>query len=276
MAGVQSPFRLFAKGLFKHWWALLSCAAFTVLAVFAAESNQSNTWTIWGTTVLAGVFFIVAAFRTWKDEHEKAEKAETGSDSTIACLKRDFELAAAQRDVANSEVQDLKRQFQEQRVELQRERNKSELRHPDVIIERVGNTATGTLSLYNRGGAEAFSVSITAMSCHNGMVFWKTPNRLPVGKTARLCFTVSDTNGISSIEHDAVVLLSQMLHVTHKETLSEEEIQKAFEPIRQWVSVDYFDALTKTKWQTPCQFVYDRKTGELTVHPGDAAPSVTQ
>ena len=70
---MHSPLRLFIKGLLKHWWALLSCAAFTILAVLAAESNESNSWTIRGTVALAGVFFIIATYRTWRDEHQQVD-----------------------------------------------------------------------------------------------------------------------------------------------------------------------------------------------------------
>jgi hypothetical protein len=57
--------------MFKHWWALMSCAAFTGLGVYAAATNKGNSWVVDGSAVLAVVFFVLAAFLTWNDEHQK-------------------------------------------------------------------------------------------------------------------------------------------------------------------------------------------------------------
>lgn len=62
---------LFALALLKHWWALLSCALFTGLGVYAAATNKSNAWVVAGSGVLAFLLFLVAAFMVWRDEHQK-------------------------------------------------------------------------------------------------------------------------------------------------------------------------------------------------------------
>lgn len=61
--------RLFASALFKRWWELMSCAAFTILGVYCAATNKGNGWMVGGSAFLAAVFFLVAAYRTWRDEH---------------------------------------------------------------------------------------------------------------------------------------------------------------------------------------------------------------
>jgi hypothetical protein len=66
----RSPIRLFSTGLLKHWWALMSCAAFTLLSVYVAQSSRSSSWLVTASGVLAATFFVVAAYRTWSDEHE--------------------------------------------------------------------------------------------------------------------------------------------------------------------------------------------------------------
>ena len=63
--------RLFVAALFRYWWALMSCAAFTVLAVYTAATNKGNVWVIGGSTFLATVFFGVAAYHAWLGEYDK-------------------------------------------------------------------------------------------------------------------------------------------------------------------------------------------------------------
>ena len=68
---MEHPIRLFAAALFKHWWELMSCAGFTILGVYIAATDRGNGWVVGGSAFLAAVFFVVAAYRTWRDEHEK-------------------------------------------------------------------------------------------------------------------------------------------------------------------------------------------------------------
>lgn len=267
-----------AFGLLNKRWFVVSAPAlvfglfyWTTLALWPLSDNllSAKVFTPSPWMMFSGflVSISLAQYSVWKDEHQKQQNAATENETALTAITRDYELACAQRETATTALKDLK-------AELQSERDKNELKHPDVIIERNGNSATGTLVLYNRGSTDAFNVSINALSCDHGMVLWQTATRLPAGKTAAITFTVSGSNAISSIQHDSVNLLAQMLHFTYPEHMSEEQLAKAVEPVKRWVSVDYFDVLTKTNWQTPCQFIYDRKAGELTVTPGDAVPTV--
>lgn len=86
-----SPVWLFVKALFKGWWAMMSCAAFTALGVYVAATNKGNTWVVGGSAVLAVVFFVVAAYLTWKDEHDryvhevaKNQKPEIQGELTVS------------------------------------------------------------------------------------------------------------------------------------------------------------------------------------------------
>jgi hypothetical protein len=48
----------------------MSCAGFTILGVYIAATNKGNGWVVGGSAFLATVFFVVAAYRTWRDEHD--------------------------------------------------------------------------------------------------------------------------------------------------------------------------------------------------------------
>jgi hypothetical protein len=67
---VQQPVRLFVAALLKRRLELMSCAAFTILGVYTAAANKGNVWLVGGSAILAGVFFGVAAYRAWRDEHD--------------------------------------------------------------------------------------------------------------------------------------------------------------------------------------------------------------
>jgi hypothetical protein len=75
--------RQFLGELFKEWWSLMSCAAFTFLAIYVEATNRGNKWIVTATLVLAGVMVFVASYRTWKrkqneldTERDRIEKLE--------------------------------------------------------------------------------------------------------------------------------------------------------------------------------------------------------
>jgi hypothetical protein len=68
--------RKFIAALWKKWWALMSCAAFTILTLYAALENKGNAWVVSGVAALAAFFFLIAAFGAWLDEHRKVSSAE--------------------------------------------------------------------------------------------------------------------------------------------------------------------------------------------------------
>jgi hypothetical protein len=49
----------------------MSCAAFTFLGVYVAATDRGNGWVVGGSALLALVFFTVAAYQTWKEEHDR-------------------------------------------------------------------------------------------------------------------------------------------------------------------------------------------------------------
>ena len=54
----------------------MSCAVFTFLGIYIAESGRSNAWLVSSSVFLAVTLFVVAAYRTWKPEYEARCKAE--------------------------------------------------------------------------------------------------------------------------------------------------------------------------------------------------------
>jgi hypothetical protein len=68
---VKNSIWLFTTALLQHWLALMSCAAFTFFGVYIAATNRGNSWVVGGSAVLAALFFVVAAYKSWRDEHDR-------------------------------------------------------------------------------------------------------------------------------------------------------------------------------------------------------------
>lgn len=64
-------FWVYVKAIGKHWWALMSCAAFTFLGLYIAWANKNTGWTVRGIFGLALALLFVASFLAWLDEHQK-------------------------------------------------------------------------------------------------------------------------------------------------------------------------------------------------------------
>ena len=79
--------KAFAIELSKHWIPLMSCAAFTLLSLVLAElpPDQSNTWLVRGTGILAVIFLLVSSYKTWAEEHllRRKVEAELNSEADI-------------------------------------------------------------------------------------------------------------------------------------------------------------------------------------------------
>jgi hypothetical protein len=67
---------LYLNALWKYWWALMSCAVFTGLGVYAAWQEKSNHWVVGASIVAALILFLVAAFLSWNEEHRLRMVAE--------------------------------------------------------------------------------------------------------------------------------------------------------------------------------------------------------
>jgi hypothetical protein len=67
----MNTFALFIAALWRKWWALMSCAVFTLLSLWVAMENKSNAWVVSGIATLAVIFFLVASFGAWSEEHSK-------------------------------------------------------------------------------------------------------------------------------------------------------------------------------------------------------------
>lgn len=67
----------FLNSVRKHWWALMSCAAFTLLGMWVLYSNKSNNWTLQATFGLAAFCLFWACFLAWRDEERKVIELKT-------------------------------------------------------------------------------------------------------------------------------------------------------------------------------------------------------
>lgn len=62
---------LFLRALGKHWWALMSCAVFTALGVYAGLEQKSSHWFALATISAGVILFLAAAFLAWNEERQK-------------------------------------------------------------------------------------------------------------------------------------------------------------------------------------------------------------
>ncbi|MHB2007161.1 MAG: hypothetical protein ACYCOX_03855 [Acidobacteriaceae bacterium] len=75
--------RLYINAVFKHWWALMSCALFTFLGVYILHANKSNHWAVKATFASAGFCLLVACFLAWNDEHRAFLKEKEKNSKPI-------------------------------------------------------------------------------------------------------------------------------------------------------------------------------------------------
>jgi hypothetical protein len=59
------------KATLAYWWALMSCAASSILGLYALVFQKDNHWLVRSSFIFAGVFIIVAIALAWRDEHRK-------------------------------------------------------------------------------------------------------------------------------------------------------------------------------------------------------------
>ena len=75
----------------RYWWALMSCAAFTFLGIWATYAEKGREWILWASITLALASVLVAAYRAWAKEHQlwaeerqKVEVLTAKPDITVA------------------------------------------------------------------------------------------------------------------------------------------------------------------------------------------------
>jgi hypothetical protein len=67
----------YCKALWKRWWALMSCAVFTGIGIYAAWYGKSNSWIVWVSCITTVIMFLVASFLAWNEEYKGRLIAET-------------------------------------------------------------------------------------------------------------------------------------------------------------------------------------------------------
>jgi hypothetical protein len=69
-------FLLFLKAVAKHWWILLSCAAFTILGIYGLYFSKDNDWLVRSSLRLAGFLLLASCFLAWRDEHKQVTELQ--------------------------------------------------------------------------------------------------------------------------------------------------------------------------------------------------------
>jgi hypothetical protein len=61
---------LYFKAVGKHWWTLMSCAAFTILGTYGIHAKKTDQWIVNSTFAMAAVFLLIGCFLAWIDLHK--------------------------------------------------------------------------------------------------------------------------------------------------------------------------------------------------------------
>jgi hypothetical protein len=80
-----------SAGVFQNvrnrWWALMSCAAFTILGMWGLITNAHHDTLITESFVLAVIFVVIAAYLAWKDKYLEL----IATTNQIEILKRELQ-----------------------------------------------------------------------------------------------------------------------------------------------------------------------------------------
>jgi hypothetical protein len=69
-------FGRFLIAVAKHWWALMSCAIFTGIGIYAAWANKTNEWAIRASFTAAALCIFIACYLAWRDQHNELLESE--------------------------------------------------------------------------------------------------------------------------------------------------------------------------------------------------------
>jgi hypothetical protein len=58
-----------------HWWALMSCAVFTLIGIIQLLYRKSANWTIWAIFGAAFGLLLVSSFLAWQDQYQENQAA---------------------------------------------------------------------------------------------------------------------------------------------------------------------------------------------------------
>jgi hypothetical protein len=73
----------FLDAVRKHLWALMSCAAFTLLGMWILYANKSNGWAFQATLALAGFCLFWACFLAWRDKEKEVQQLKAELEAKV-------------------------------------------------------------------------------------------------------------------------------------------------------------------------------------------------
>jgi|ERR1700722_9266263 len=123
----------YAKTVCRHWLALMSCAAFTFLGVYAAATDRTPEWIVHVSFLLALIFVVVAGYRTWRDEHVARIEAENELKSARIKAVKDLDAEKQRYTLleAESEKDGVSLESEKARQQL-RERNRKIIEYAEL------------------------------------------------------------------------------------------------------------------------------------------------
>lgn len=87
----MSEFGWWLKALLPHWWALMSCAVFTLIGVLVLGFNKSSKWALYATFGAAVAMLFLASFLAWRDQYRATVGARKELEEANAKHKKEIE-----------------------------------------------------------------------------------------------------------------------------------------------------------------------------------------
>lgn len=73
-------FLAFCRAVGRHWWALMSCAIFTLLGAYVLYAHKSDKWAFWATGIMAVFCLLMACYLAWVDEYKEVQKEKAKNE----------------------------------------------------------------------------------------------------------------------------------------------------------------------------------------------------
>jgi hypothetical protein len=181
----------------KHWWALMSCAAFTFLGLYLTKYPQTPHWTYWANGALAAFFLLLATFLVWKEERSLL----LSKTDEIAALSKAHEFAV---DLLTSSRNDFQDRLLRREKELEKAINfnrpevfaayappaKFIYRKPDSWYPETGYVCNDAVTVTNMHGGAAYQVEIVTVVTEFFYIFFSSVATLAPGEATSVKATL--------------------------------------------------------------------------------------
>lgn len=117
--------RVFLKSILFRWWALMSCAIWTLTAIYGEKFNKTNEWYVRTSFWLGVSVLCLAAFLAWREQYRRAQQLTARRLKIVG-------VTPPQNNQYNTEVSGL-----EYRIEIINESETSSVYDAEVKLVRI-------------------------------------------------------------------------------------------------------------------------------------------